>query len=337
MRPSPVLKILALIIALAAAGCHSDVPIHGAIDHYVSGRLLIDKGQFADGLEELTRAVKIDPELSVAHTAIGDIHHSRSKFERACRSYQAACRANRYSFDPHYKLGATYQELSRLVTAARDRLLRLAVQAYLRAVELGSEDFNANLSLSTCYFELGKYDLAEQYCQAAIGIDGKSHQAYANLGAIHDSQNRLYPAIRAYMASLELNSRQPKLLLNLGSTYMRQKRYRSALETFRMAVEQAPGDADAWVQIGACQYRLRDFAKALQAYERALSLDAGSDSAYHGIGVVQLQMFLMDRTKTHLRDEGLQALSTSLKIKPNQKDVIRLLKTYTPRGGGANR
>jgi len=303
-----------------------------AIDHYAKGRVLADSGDTDAALAELLKAIRSDPELSAAHSAIGDIHRKRGSHHLAVGAYKEACRTNPYAFRPHYNLGITYQTLAAAAEAVGDytNYLKQAVNIYLRAVIIRADDFDANLNLSACYFQLGKYDLAEEYCNAAILADPKSPQAHSNLGIIYDSQNLLYKAVKAYKDSLELDTNQPKILLNLGSTYMRQGMCKAALSPFRLAIKQDPNDPAGFRQVGQCYYRLKQYDKAVKAYEQALSIDAKDATALRGLGTVRITQFVLDRDKNELRDQGLADWRKSLEIDPDQDDLIALLKKYTP-------
>lgn len=310
-----------------------------AFDHYARSQILADAGELDAALRELAKAIQEDPELSVAHTATGDIHRKRGSHLLAARSYRSACKANPYAFRPHYNLGVTYQVLAEAAKAVRaySDYLRKAVHVYLRAVTIAPDDFEASLNLAACYFQLGKYDLAEDYCKAAAEINPDSPQVHSNLGVIYDSQNRLYEAIWAYKASLELDTHQPKLLLNLGSTYLRQGpnplgRCKSALRVFEIAAEQDPKDPAPHRQMGLCHYRLKDHPAAIDAYRRALALDKRDAAAYRGIGTVYMTQYVLDQSKTDLRDRALDSWNASLEIDPDQKDLIRLVRKYTPKG-----
>ena len=324
------------LAALLGGGCEFVLPKDRAINHYVISQLLLDEGKVDAALAELARAVQADPTLSVAHATMGDIHRKRGSHELARRSYEAACETNPYAFRPHYNLGVTYQLLSEAAKVVEkiDDYLRSAVQIYLRAVTLEPEDFDTNLNLSACYFQLGKYEMAEHYCLAAVRINPKSPEAHSNLGIIYDSQDKLYEAIKAYKTSLELDTSQPHLLLNLGSTYMRQGRLKSAIQVFTIATQEDPGNAEPWSQLGSCYFHLRDLDSAMDAYGKAVQLDADSAEAHRGLGVVHMARYVMDPGKTDMRDRALKCWNTSLEIDPAQNDLVRLVKKYSPKFTG---
>jgi Flp pilus assembly protein TadD len=325
-------SVLAVLAWLLAA-CQGAVDTQKASDHYATGQILMSKGQYDAALSELSKAVASDPNLSVAHTAMGDVYLKKENFELARRSYENACLANPYAFKPHYNLGVIYQRLAdaeKAVTQMQDRLGK-AVRAYLRAIIIKGNDYDSNLNLAVCYFQMGKFAQAEQYCKAAMELDPKNPAAYNNLGVICDSQNRTYDACRYYKESLELNSHQPRILLNLGQTYIKQERYRHALHTFELATREMPGDAAPWEQKAACHVNLGELDTALEAYRKAVELNGKSASAYRGMGVVYMNLFIRDRSKTDLRDKAIEAWSTSLEYQSNQDDLRKLIEKYQPK------
>ncbi|MDP6545520.1 MAG: tetratricopeptide repeat protein [Phycisphaerae bacterium] len=333
----PVRKLFVILsVSVAfAAGCELPQQLRTTLsfDHYAQGQILAESGDMDAALAELLEAIRCDPELSAAHSAIGDIHRKRGSHRLAVGAYQNACRTNPYAFRPHYNLGITYQALAHAAQAVEDytNYLKDAVNVYLRAVVIREDDFDVNLNLSACYFQLGQYDLAEEYCTAAININPKSPQARSNLGIIYDSQNHLYKAIRAYKDSLELDTNQPKILLNLGSTYMRQGLCKAALSPFRLAARQAPEDPAPFRQIGQCYYRLKQYDKAIKAYQQAISLNPRDASALRGLGTVHITQYVLAKDNRELRDLGLAAWRQSLEIEPEQQDLIDLVTKYTPK------
>jgi tetratricopeptide (TPR) repeat protein len=334
MRTTRLATVLVAAAATATGGCQlEEISRQRAINHFVQGQLLADEGKLDAALEELAKAVKADAGLSVAYSAMGDIHRKRGDHQLARRSYESACGANPYAFRPHYNLGVVYQclaEAAQTIERAQE-YLRQAVAVYLRAITLEPDDFDANLNLSACYFSLGKNAMAERYCKAAIALRGDSAQAHSNLGVIYDSQGRLYEAIKAYKDSLELDVHQPKLLMNLGATYLRQSRFNAALKTFQMATQEDPHSDAAWEQLGTCHYHRKEYAEALAAYEKALSLDRSSAAAHRGLGVVYMTQFLLSNGRDGgLRQKALAAWHASLEINPHQEEVVRLVRKYSP-------
>ncbi|MFP4104787.1 MAG: tetratricopeptide repeat protein [Phycisphaerae bacterium] len=305
-----------------------------AIDHYVAGQELADKGEYDTALKELAEAVENNPSLSVAYSAMGDIHRKQGNHTLAARDYGKACDANPYSFTPHYKLARTYQLLADKSTIVKraEEYLRKAVDTYLRAVALKPDDYEANLNIAACYFQLRRFEMAVQYCRAAIKADNSKPGAYSNLGIIYDTQGEFYKAIAAYKDSLELDRHQPQILMNLGSTYARQGRLKAAIDAYKIAAQESPDQADPWEEIGSAYYQLEEYDQAKQAYEKAIQLDASSPLAHRGLGVVLMTEYLLgQKTDEDLRRRALQQWNLSLEEEPDQPDLVKLVKKYQPK------
>jgi len=338
MRIAPHILLACAALAAVLPGCTWPPPTASnsteqAIDRYVQARLLADEGKLDAALKELAAAVRADPSLSVAHAAAGDIHRKLGDHQAAAVSYEAACRTNPYEFRSHYNLGVTYQTLSeaaRSFEKAQDYLAK-AVDIYLRAITIRSDDFEANLNLSACYFQMGRYDQAEQYCLRALEIDPNHAGAYSNLGIIYDSQNQLYKAISAYQASLELDVEQPQLWLNLGSTYLRQARVKPALRAFEKAAEYDPASSAPHEQIGSCHVHLRDFDRAEAAYAKAVKINPQSAAAHRGLGVVYMSRYVLNRERDEYRAAAMEHWNRSLEIEPDQEDLRGFVRKYTPK------
>lgn len=324
--------LLAAILA-GLAGCQgmrlrTDV----AIDHYVSGRLAMERQEYELALIELSKAIQADPKLSTAHVVMGDIYRKRGDNQQAAVAYEWACQTNPYAFRPHYNLGVTYQLLAggAKTAEAAAQCIRKAVDTYLRAIAIKPADPDTLLNLAACYYQQGRHDLAEQYCKQAIEANPKNPFAYSNLGIIYDAQNRLYEAVGAYKQSLELDTHQPKLILNLGSTYIRLNRLKDAINAYQLAAREDPKSAAPWEQIGTCHFYQRKLPEAVQAYETGVKLEPRSAAAHRGLGVALMAQHLEDKSRIELRDRALDEWNRALELEPNQADLLQLVRKYTP-------
>lgn len=105
-----------------------------------------------------------------------------------------------------------------------------AIGSYARALAEGSQrddiSYFGNNNLGFSLIQLGRFDEAERYCQAAIELDAVRHNAHKNLGLVRHGQRRwleaafcfteayrLCPAdARAWHLLLAILDLQPELL-----------------------------------------------------------------------------------------------------------------------------
>ena len=326
-------RILVLVgLAVSAAGCTSAAREATANRHYQRGQMLAKLGEYDAAMAELAQAMRAAPERPAAYAAAGDVCRRAGDYGQARQYYEQACELDPHAFRPHYNLGVTYQSLAQKAAAAErfDKYVRLAAGVYLRAVTLKPQDFETNLNLGACYYQLGKYDLAEKYCRDAIDLHPDSRAAYGNLGIVCARQGRFYEAIQAYKVALEIDVHQADVLVGLGSTYLRMGRLGAALGSFRQAALEAPTDPTPLEQIGLCHFYLGRLDKAQEAYEQALQLDGRRAEAHRGLGVVCMSRYLRDPREVDFRDRALTAWNASLEADPHQADLARLVRKYTP-------
>ncbi len=305
----------------------ADAEIH---QHMTEAQSKYSAGDYDAALEELVKALRLNPRNPGALVACGDVFRKKGDYPRAKVQYSAACKSDPYSFPAHYKLGITYQALADLADKLSDvsDYLHAAVKTYIRAINIDPKSFNAHLNLGTCYFQLDQKALALQTTYQAVKLNPTSYQAYTNYGLIAEYMADYDTAIRAYKTSIELNGNQPRILLNLASAYMRQNKFRSAMNTLRQAVKMRPEDADAWLYLGVCCFRQKEFPAAIEAFQNAIRNNPNLPGAYRGLGVICMYQYVSDRDRSDLRDMALRAWDYSLKLDPNQTDLRELVNIY---------
>ncbi len=334
MRKNEIIILIGFAASLLLAGC-GDMSRYFSMNrenHYKKGTKLLQDGDLDAALKELTKAQQANPKFADTYSAIGDVYRKKGDYTKASTNYKTACKTDPYSFRPHYNLGVTYQalaELSDSLEKAR-QFLRKAVQVYIRAVALQPESFDANLNLGACYFQLGKTNLAEQQTIKALKIKSNSATANNNLAIMYEAQGKFEEAILAYKASLEADANQPEVLMNLGSIYFRLDRIKSALATYRSAARIAPNLASPHEQMGVCLFRLKKLDEAFDEFQQAIRKNPHSPGAYRGYGVICMYKYVSDHSLTDLKNKALWAWDFSLKLQPNQQDLIRLIERFGP-------
>ncbi len=326
--------IVCVLIAtsIACLGCNGgdDVSPRAKSDaHLATARRLAQQDQLEAAMGELEQAVIANPQNAQAYSIMGDLYRHEGNLPAAKRSYERACQADPGAFRPCYNLGVVCQAMADTLAGSQAAAyLRQAIDAYLKAIVIDRESFEANMNLGTCYFRVNELYRAEQYTRKATELNPQSYAAFNNLGVICEMQGRLDEAIRAYETSIELNIDQPNILLNLGSVHMRMGRPRLAMNVYQTATRQAPDSPAPWQQMGVGYFRLREFDKSIRAFQEAIRRDPRSPGAYRGFGVVCMYQAVLHPQRTDLRDKALKAWRFSLQLQPNQPDLLALLRRF---------
>lgn len=317
---------LALVVASAAvAGCTMSSAAQvreadlRAREHVAQAARLTDEGQLDQAITELQLAIQANPELTTAHVNLGELYRVQGDYPSAERSYREAARTDPRSFDAQYGHGLVLQLMDRVAEA---------VGAYLRALAINADDFNANLNLATAYLQQQQARQALPYAEKAVALNPEDGPARVNLGAVYATLGDHERAIRAYQAAAELMDLSPPLLLNLANSLGQTGRYREMVNTLGQLLRVEPS-AEAYERLGFAYFRLNRIEDALAAFRNAVALNDRHYPALNGLGVCLLNRFLMsDREDAEARREGVEALRRSLRINRRQPRIVDLVSRY---------
>ncbi len=282
------------------------------------------EGAYASGdreraLRELARAIEINPQLTTAHMAMGDIYRTERNYDSAERSYRRAAELEPGNFEAQYHHGLMLHLLERVSEA---------IGAYLRALNVRPEDFQANLNIATAYFQLGEYEQSLPFAQRATRLRPRDGSARFNLGAVYAGLDRHTDAVVEYQQATELMDLTPRLLLNLGESLGRLGRWTEMRNTLDQLIKTNPSPA-AWERLGFALFRLERYDEAKAAFEASLRMDADYFPALNGLGICELNNYIWsDKTDLAAKDRALDLLRRSLRMNRDQPRIEELITRY---------
>ncbi len=284
-----------------------------------SARQMRAEGRADDALAELERAIELNPELTLAYLEAGDIHRERGDYDRAEPLYAEASRRDPTNFQAQYGHGLVLQLMGRLQDA---------IGAYLRALSIDPNSFDANLNLATAFLQIGEPSQGLTYAQRAVQLRPEDGAARTNLGATYAALGQYDAAIAEYEAAAERMAMTPELLLNLADAYGRVGRHAEMAGTLREVIRRDPS-ATAYERLGSALFRNKQYPDALAAFEQAVRLDPSHYPAHNGVAVCSLNRYLWsNRTDQAALTKARQAMQTSLAIKQNQPKIVDLMSKY---------
>jgi tetratricopeptide (TPR) repeat protein len=218
----------AFVVALAIAGAAgvTSIPVLGqltklpdertrreSIQHFRAGQELMSAEQFGRAAEEFSRAIDLDPLLSIAHYQLGQANMNMQRYAGAIKAYKDCIeaeqqlfilkQANQVEFEKHRD--DEIEELRRLLdnekggTLTRTRLeQRLRDLENQRKIVGGSFEMPPQvlLALGSAYFRNGDRDAAEAQWRAAIDSNPKLGEAHNNIAVIYMQTGRLEQALQ---------------------------------------------------------------------------------------------------------------------------------------------
>lgn len=325
---------LALLLASALTACSGEESVrtrpppitmtvsdpNRASNDSVSRAEMLRRQGFTDqALAEFERAIASNPRLTVAYMGAGDIYRERGDYTPAEQRYGKAAELEPGNFAAQYLHGLTLQLLDRVADSVR---------AYLRALLVKPEDFNANLNVATAYLQLNEPAEGAPYAEKAVRIDNTSAPARVNLGAIYSAMGRYEDAVVEYQQAAELTELSAPLLLNLADAYGKSGRFEEMVNTLDRLIQAEP-TAVAYERLGSAYFRVRKYPESLAAYRKSVEIDPNYFPALNGVAVNQLNTWIYSKqTDDAAHREAISALRRSLQIERNQSRVMELLSTY---------
>ncbi|MEM8781381.1 MAG: tetratricopeptide repeat protein [Planctomycetota bacterium] len=280
---------------------------------------LMEQGRLDAALAEFGLALEDNPDLIEAHLGMGDIYRQRGQPDIALRLFERAVEVDDRNSEAHYKVGLMNQVLGQVNDAIR---------AYLQALVLDPTATDANRDLGSAYVQAGRPDYAIAYAKKATELNPDDQAAWVNLAAVYNLLGEYNEALRSYRLATELGPLDDRVLLGLADTHLKLGNFQRAANTLESVIRARP-TSTAYERLGYAEFKRRDFRTALQHYREAVKLNPRETAAHNGIGAVLVTYYIQGERKNRAQlEEALNAWRTSLRIRPQQPQIVNLLGRY---------
>jgi type IV pilus assembly protein PilF len=205
MRAKIVMVFISICLALA--GCASDKALQKrqAKAKQDLGKTLLAQGDFPSGLNELLKAVELDPGNPEIHNELGLAYRGMGMYNQAINHFTRATILRPDFSEAYNNLGTVY-----LILEQWD----LATQYFKNALDnnLYKTPHFAYNNLGYAYYKKGEF-------RVAIELQPSFSRAYHNLGVVYEAINEWDKAIESYNSSIQYAPENPASHFNLGKLY----------------------------------------------------------------------------------------------------------------------
>lgn len=204
---------------------------------------------------------------------------------------------------------------------------RLAEAAFLKAIDLNPQLFDAYLALGSLYGRTQRYDEALAKLEQALAVNPKTPSVPMLIGVIHEQRGAIPQAQAAYEKALALNPRLAPAANNLAYIYSEHSGDKEkALALAQTAKEVLPEDPRVSDTLGWILYKRGVYERALQLLtESAEKLSNNPEVQYH-LGMAYYKLGNHDAAKQAL----MQALALNA-VFPGAEEAKRILADLSPR------
>ena len=195
----------------ARQSCERAVKLDGKLAqaHICLGAVYTGTGAHEKAVEELSRALEIEPTNDKAYRDLGYTQEQLRQLDAAERTYRRAIQLRPHYWAGYTWLGGFYYHQARYVEAA---------EQFWQVVSLAPDNFRGYYSLGGIYLAQGRYAQAVAMLERSVGLR-PSAEAYSNLGTAYFSLQRYQEAAHTYEKAVKLSPENYLLWGNLADAY----------------------------------------------------------------------------------------------------------------------
>lgn len=203
------------------------------------------------------------------------------------------------------------------VSVARNLAYYRPLQLWLDVVRARPDNIRAYYNAGDAFFELGRWDEAEAYYQAALRIDPRHAGSWSGLGNVAQRRRNFLEAIRCYEQSIAIDPSYTDSVSNLGAVLFAVGRRDEGISQLRRLITLRPEFPNAYFNLGTALLMSGNLEEAGRCFETAIRLQPTHAEAQHNLGVVHLQ-------SGHPR-EAERCFLEALRLRPDFPDAVQNL------------
>ena len=230
----------------------------------LKGVVLEARGKLPEAIEQHTRALALDPTLSLAHVNLGRVNAQLHRWELSAASYQLAIQHGAITAEVKVQLGTALFRARRTTEALK--VLALAVQAHPRHLD-------AILTLADCLVETGSLSLAAELLDNAMPRLPDEPLIAARRAAVALRQKDLEAARREAWRHTELAPKDEEAWLFAAVVDTMQLRLDTAEKALKKVLKLNPRNWRAHYHLGGLHDAARDAAGARKAWRAAIECE----------------------------------------------------------------
>ncbi|MFN7985379.1 MAG: tetratricopeptide repeat protein [Vicinamibacterales bacterium] len=217
-----------------------------------AGRAALERRAYADAVQHLEHALRIDPRASVMHYPLAMAFRGLGQNDKADEWLRKRGSVAPQLQDPMLQSASvvldsavSYESIG--MQALRQQDWTGAVQAFRRGLEVAPDDPSLRYWMASAMIAGGDATGAIGEFEAIVRAHPDYAKAHFSLGAVYDQQGKAADALREYQAAAQFAPNLPDAHLRLALALRRSGKADQAVKEFETTVSLDPAMADAWV------------------------------------------------------------------------------------------
>ena len=182
-----------------------------------------------------------------------------------------------------------------------------AIKLFERAIDTDETYALAYASLGEAYWfkymrtkEIQWVDLAKEYCERAVELNGQVPLVHVALGRVHQGAGEYEAAVQDFNRALALDPRSADAFSGLAGAYSSLGQSKEAESTFQTAIRLRPADWNVHKELGMFFYRHGEYRKSIGQFEEVVRLTPDNALGYTNLGVLYYRLGENDKSERYL-------------------------------------
>lgn len=231
--------------------------------------------KYDEAIKDLTRAIELAPDYITAYSNRGNTYSLMGKYDEAIRDYNIYIELKPDNAKVYNQRGCAYDKIGKYYEAIID---------YSKAIELESDFAIAYLNRADDYRVIKRYPKAIRDYNKYIELNPDDEIGYNNRGLTFGIMGESEEAIKDYNKAIELNPDYAIAYNNRGYEYLVSGLFSEAIWDFNKAIKLKQDYAMAYNNRGYAYEKTRKDDKAIKDYKKAIELDSDYAKPHNHLG-----------------------------------------------------
>ena len=279
-------------------------------ERYEAGCDCLGQKWYEAAVDELKKAINIDPIYTDAHHELGRAYLAQSNLKAAENAAKKALGFTENNHLDSQKLLAAIGHYRSGCDSLSSSEWNMAINKFEESINLEPIFTEAHCELSRAYFEIGNLEAAKNAAEKALGLRDEYPPArkllvdikmkYYSNGKIYFNHEQYNQAIFEFQQAIEIDQNFKDAHLGLGKAYFKledleaaERKVREALQidsTYQPVVELLGEIKQKHKERGDDYRNRKAYAKAVKSYQQAIRIDDKYKKAYNNLGMVYRDM-----------------------------------------------
>jgi tetratricopeptide (TPR) repeat protein len=225
------------------------------------GLVYVAQGEPAKANRFLAKAVRLNPNLTEARTALATNLLALHRMGEAEIQFKKAVELKPHNYDANHNLGELYIQTGKVASA---------IPFLEHAQDANSANYNNGYDLALAFDETGKLDEARQQIQRLISWND-SAELHSLLGEVEEKSRNYLASAAQYEQAVRMEPSQQNIL-NWGAELLLHQTFAPAIEVFKAGTQRFPESAQLHNGLGIAFYGAGQTDDAVRAFFRASDL-----------------------------------------------------------------